>query len=115
MSDPMNDPNEFINALRFDVPSKEVYVFTPKGDVVALPIGSTPVDLAYAIHTELGHKCIAAQINGKPAPLDSTLANGDVVEILTSDTARPSQDWLGFVKSPRARTKIQKYFDEEEQ
>ncbi len=109
------DPSEFLDALRFDLSSQEVYVFTPKGDVVALPTGSTPVDFAYAVHTEVGHKCIGARVNGKLVPLESTLSNGDVIEIFTSksETAGPSQDWLGFVKSPRARTKIRQYFNKE--
>ncbi len=110
-----SDPSEFLDALRFDLSSQEVYVFTPKGDVVALPTGSTPVDFAYAVHTEVGHKCIGARVNGKLVPLESTLSNGDVIEIFTSksETAGPSQDWLGFVKSPRARTKIRQYFNKE--
>ena len=109
------DPSEFLDALRFDLSSQEVYVFTPKGDVVALPTGSTPVDFAYAVHTDVGHKCIGARVNGKLVPLESTLSNGDVIEIFTSksETAGPSQDWLGFVKSPRARTKIRQYFNKE--
>jgi GTP pyrophosphokinase len=109
------DPSEFLDALRFDLSSQEVYVFTPKGDVVALPTGSTPVDFAYAVHTEVGHKCIGARVNGKLVPLESTLSNGDVVEIFTSksETASPTQDWLGFVKSPRARTKIRQFFNKE--
>jgi len=110
-----SDPSEFLDALRFDLSSQEVYVFTPKGDVIALPKGSTPVDFAYAVHTEVGHRCIGARVNGKLVPLESTLTNGDVVEIFTSksETAGPSQDWLGFVKSPRARTKIRQYFNKE--
>ncbi|TCB95289.1 bifunctional (p)ppGpp synthetase/guanosine-3',5'-bis(diphosphate) 3'-pyrophosphohydrolase [Micromonospora zingiberis] len=109
------DPSEFLDALRFDLSSQEVYVFTPKGDVIPLPTGSTPVDFAYAVHTEVGHKCIGARVNGKLVPLESTLSNGDVIEIFTSksDTAGPTQDWLGFVKSPRARTKIRQYFNKE--
>ncbi|MBO0870521.1 MAG: bifunctional (p)ppGpp synthetase/guanosine-3',5'-bis(diphosphate) 3'-pyrophosphohydrolase, partial [Micromonosporaceae bacterium] len=110
-----SDPSEFLDALRFDLSSQEVYVFTPKGDVVALPTGSTPVDFAYAVHTEVGHKCIGARVNGKLVPLESMLSNGDVIEIFTSksETAGPTQDWLGFVKSPRARTKIRQYFNKE--
>ncbi|MEU7868513.1 bifunctional (p)ppGpp synthetase/guanosine-3',5'-bis(diphosphate) 3'-pyrophosphohydrolase [Dactylosporangium sp. NPDC049140] len=110
-----SDPSEFLDALRFDLSSQEVYVFTPKGDVIALPTGSTPVDFAYAVHTEVGHKCIGARVNGKLVPLESTLSNGDVIEIFTSksETAGPTQDWLGFVKSPRARTKIRQYFNKE--
>ena len=109
------DPSEFLDALRFDLSSQEVYVFTPKGDVIPLPTGSTPVDFAYAVHTEVGHKCIGARVNGKLVPLESTLSNGDVIEIFRSklDTAGPTQDWLGFVKSPRARTKIRQYFNKE--
>jgi GTP pyrophosphokinase len=110
-----SDPSEFLDALRFDLSSQEVYVFTPKGDVIALTTSSTPVDFAYAVHTEVGHKCIGARVNGKLVPLESTLSNGDVIEIFTSksETAGPSQDWLGFVKSPRARTKIRQYFNKE--
>ncbi len=110
-----SDPSEFLDALRFDLSSQEVYVFTPKGDVIALPKGSTPVDFAYAVHTEVGHKCIGARVNGKLVALESPLSNGDVVEIFTSksETAGPSQDWLGFVSSPRARTKIRQYFNKE--
>ncbi len=109
------DPTEFLDALRFDLSSQEVYVFTPKGDVIALPKDSTPVDFAYAVHTEVGHKCIGAKVNGKLVPLECTLSNGDVIEIFTSksETASPSQDWLGFVQSPRARTKIRQYFNKE--
>jgi GTP pyrophosphokinase len=109
------DPSEFLDALRFDLSSQEVYVFTPKGDVIPLPTGSTPVDFAYAVHTEVGHKTIGARVNGKLVPLESTLSNGDVIEIFTSKsaTAGPTQDWLGFVKSPRARTKIRQYFNKE--
>jgi guanosine-3',5'-bis(diphosphate) 3'-pyrophosphohydrolase len=110
-----SDPSEFLDALRFDLSSQEVYVFTPKGDVVALPTGSTPVDFAYAVHTDVGHKCIGARVNGKLVPLESALSNGDVIEIFTSksESAGPTQDWLGFVKSPRARTKIRQYFNKE--
>ncbi|RZU49001.1 GTP pyrophosphokinase [Krasilnikovia cinnamomea] len=110
-----SDPSEFLDALRFDLSSQEVYVFTPKGDVIPLPTGSTPVDFAYAVHTEVGHKCIGARVNGKLVPLESTLSNGDVIEIFTSksSSAGPTQDWLGFVKSPRARTKIRQYFNKE--
>ncbi|MGI8647333.1 MAG: GTP pyrophosphokinase [Acidimicrobiales bacterium] len=106
------DPGEFLESLRFDLGGQEVYVFTPKGDVVALPPGSTSVDFAYAVHSELGHRCIGARVNGKLVPLESPLANGDTVEVFTSKspTAGPSRDWLGFAKSPRARTKIRQFF-----
>jgi GTP pyrophosphokinase len=109
------DPGEFLESLRYDVGGAEVFVFTPKGDVLQLPADSTPVDFAYAVHTEVGHRCIGARVNGKLVPLESTLRNGDVVEIFTSksETAGPSRDWLGFVKSPRARTKIRQWFAKE--
>ncbi|RYG78838.1 bifunctional (p)ppGpp synthetase/guanosine-3',5'-bis(diphosphate) 3'-pyrophosphohydrolase [Yimella sp. RIT 621] len=109
------DPDEFLDNLRFDVGSQEVYVFTPKGEVVGLPVGSTPVDFAYAVHTEVGHHTIGARINGRLAPLESPVENGDVIEVLTSkaDGAGPSRDWLGFVASPRARSKIRQWFSRE--
>ena len=110
-----DDPNEFLDALRFEINSREVYVFTPKGDVMALPQGATPVDFAYAVHTEIGHRCIGARVNGRLVPLDSELSNGDVLEILTSSApdAGPSRDWLGFVASGRARSKIKSYLTKE--
>ncbi len=109
------DPSEFLDSLRFEINSTEVYAFTPKGDVISLPQGSTPVDFAYAIHTEVGNKTIGARVNGRLVPLESALANGDVVEIFTSKspTAGPSRDWLGYVKSPRARNKIRHFFTRE--
>jgi len=109
------DPGEFLDSLRFEINAREVYVFTPKGEVVALPAGSTPVDFAYAVHTEVGHHCIGGRVNGRLVPLESTLENGDVVEVLTSkaDGAGPSRDWLTFVKSPRARNKIRQWFSKE--
>ncbi|MDQ1677230.1 MAG: diphosphokinase / guanosine-3,5-bis(diphosphate) 3-diphosphatase [Actinomycetota bacterium] len=109
------DPGEFLESLRFDLRGQEVYVFTPKGDVVSLPSGATPVDFAYAVHTEVGHRCIGARVNGKLVPLESTLSNGDTLEIFTakSESAGPSQDWLSFVKSARARTKIRQFFAKE--
>ena len=109
------DPSEFLDSLRFEIRGAEVYVFTPKGEVVALPSGSTPVDFAYAVHTEVGHRTMGARVNNRLVPLDSELENGDVVEVLTSksETAGPSQDWLSFVKSPRARNKIRQWFSKE--
>ncbi|MGZ4633491.1 MAG: RelA/SpoT family protein [Actinomycetes bacterium] len=109
------DPGEFLESLRFDLKSAEVYVFTPKGDVIALPAGATPVDFAYAVHTEVGHRCIGARVNGRLVPLESTLDNGDLVEVFTSKAsgAGPSRDWLTFVKSPRARNKIRAWFSKE--
>lgn len=109
------DPSEFLEALRFDLGSPEVFVFTPKGNVVALPSGSTPVDFAYSVHTEVGNRCVGAKVNGRLVPLESKLANGDVVDVLTnkSDNASPSRDWLNFVQSPRARSKIKAWFSKE--
>ena len=109
------DPGEFLDSLRFEINSTEVYVFTPRGDVIALPTGSTPVDFAYAVHTEVGHRCIGARVNGRLVPLERTLDNGDVVEVFTSKAqdAGPSRDWLTFVKSPRARNKIKQWFTKE--
>ena len=108
------DPAEFLESLRFDLGTAEaeVYVFTPKGQVIALPQGATPVDFAYAIDTEVGHRCVGARVNGRLVPLESTLDNGDTVEIFTSTApdAGPSRDWLGFVKSARARNKIRHWF-----
>ncbi len=110
-----SDPGEFLDSLRFEINAQEVYVFTPKGDVVPLPSGSTPVDFAYAVHTEVGHRCMGARVNGRLVPLESTLDNGDVVEIFTSkaEGAGPSRDWLTFVRSPRARNKIRQWFSKE--
>ncbi|MEU8653317.1 bifunctional (p)ppGpp synthetase/guanosine-3',5'-bis(diphosphate) 3'-pyrophosphohydrolase [Streptomyces sp. NPDC048737] len=109
------DPSEFLDSLRFDLSRNEVFVFTPKGDVIALPAGATPVDFAYAVHTEVGHRTIGARVNGRLVPLESTLDNGDLVEVFTSKAvgAGPSRDWLGFVKSPRARNKIRAWFSKE--
>jgi GTP diphosphokinase / guanosine-3',5'-bis(diphosphate) 3'-diphosphatase len=110
-----SDPDEFLDSLRFEINAKEVFVFTPKGEVMALPAGSTPVDFAYAVHTEVGHRTIGARVNGKLVPLNSELNHGDWVEIFTSkaEGAGPSQDWQGFVKSPRARNKIRQWFTKE--
>ncbi|CAN2200363.1 SpoT Guanosine polyphosphate pyrophosphohydrolases/synthetases [Candidatus Nanopelagicaceae bacterium] len=109
------DPSEFLEALRFDLGSPEVFVFTPKGSVIALPGGSTPVDFAFSVHTDVGLRCAGAKVNGRLVPLESKLNNGDVIEIVTnkSDSAGPSRDWLNFVKSPRARSKIKAWFSKE--
>ncbi|WTT40508.1 bifunctional (p)ppGpp synthetase/guanosine-3',5'-bis(diphosphate) 3'-pyrophosphohydrolase [Kitasatospora sp. NBC_00085] len=109
------DPSEFLESLRFDLSNNEVFVFTPKGDVIALPAAATPVDFAFAVHTEVGYRCIGARVNGRLVPLESTLENGDSVEVFTSkaENAGPSRDWLGFVKSPRARNKIRAWFSKE--
>jgi GTP pyrophosphokinase len=109
------DPGEFLDSLRFEIGAKEVYVFTPKGRVIGLPAGATPVDFGYAVHTEVGHRTMGAKVNGRLVPLESELKSGDVVEVFTSKNpdAGPSQDWLGFVKSTRARNKIRGWFTKE--
>ncbi|WP_405216372.1 RelA/SpoT family protein [Agrococcus sp. Ld7] len=109
------DPGEFLDSLRFEIGAKELYVFTPKGKVIGLPAGATPIDFAYAVHTEVGHRTMGGKINGKLVPLDTKLTTGDVVEVLTSKNpdAGPSQDWLSFVTSPRARSKIRQWFQRE--
>jgi GTP pyrophosphokinase len=110
-----NDPNEFMASLKIDLEQDEVFVFTPKGMVVTLPTGGTPVDFAYSIHTEVGHRCIGARVNGRLVPLDSSLSSGDTCEIFTSkvEGAGPSRDWLQFVQTPRARSKIRQWFSRE--
>jgi len=110
-----SDPTEFLDSLRFEIGAKEVYVFTPQGKVIGLPAGATPVDFAYAVHTEIGHRTMGAKVNGRLVPLESELNSGDVVEVFTSKNpdAAPSQDWLGFVKSTRARNKIRAWFTRE--
>jgi guanosine-3',5'-bis(diphosphate) 3'-pyrophosphohydrolase len=109
------DPIEFLEALKLDLEEDEVYVFTPKGKVIALAANATPVDFAYAIHTEVGHRCIGAKVNGRLVPLDTRLSSADTVEIFTSKapTAGPSRDWLAMVASSRARTKIRQWFSRE--
>ncbi|WP_407924355.1 RelA/SpoT family protein [Actinokineospora pegani] len=109
------DPGEFLESLRYDLATREIFVFTPKGDVETLPAGSTPVDFAYAVHTEVGHRCIGARVNGRLVALERKLENGDVVEIFTSkaEGAGPSRDWLAFAASPRARAKIKQWFAKE--
>ena len=110
-----DDPIEFLEALKLDLEQDEVYVFTPKGKVLALPARSTPVDFAYAIHTEVGHRCIGARVNGRLVPLETQLSSADTVEIFTSKspTAGPSRDWLQIVASTRARNKIRQWFSRE--
>ena len=109
------DPEQFMKILKGDLEIDEVFVFTPKGKVVILPTGSTPVDFAYAIHTEVGHRCIGARANGRLVPLDALLTTGDTVEIVTSrqEGAGPTQDWLQFAQTPRARAKIRQRFSKE--
>ncbi|GAB2752931.1 bifunctional (p)ppGpp synthetase/guanosine-3',5'-bis(diphosphate) 3'-pyrophosphohydrolase [Salinifilum aidingensis] len=109
------DPGEFLESLRYDLATREIFVFTPKGDVITLPSGSTPVDFAYAVHTEVGHRCIGSRVNGRLVALERKLENGEVVEIFTSkaEGSGPSRDWLSFVASPRAKTKIKQWFAKE--
>ncbi len=109
------DPGEFLDSLRYEIGAKEVYVFTPKGRVIGLPSGATPVDFAYAVHTEVGHRTMGAKVNGRLVPLENELITGDVVEVFTSKNpdSGPSKDWLNFVKSPRARNKIRQWFTKE--
>ena len=110
-----SDVTEFLDALRFDLRTPETFVFTPKGSVIALPLGATAVDFAYAVHTDVGNRCIGAKVNGKLVSLEMPLVNGDFVEVLTNkaETASPSRDWLNFVKSSRARSKIKAWFSKE--
>jgi GTP diphosphokinase / guanosine-3',5'-bis(diphosphate) 3'-diphosphatase len=110
----LKDPREFLDTVRVDLFPDEVYVFTPKGDVKALPDGSTPLDFAYAVHTEVGSRCVGAKVNGKLVPLRTTLRQGDIVEIVTSPNAHPTRDWLKIVKSTRARAKINQWLKVEE-
>jgi GTP pyrophosphokinase len=109
------DPSEFLDTLRYEIGAKEVYVFTPKGKVIGLPAGATPVDFGYAVHTEIGHRVMGSKVNGRLVPLDTPLGSGDTVEVLTSKNpnAGPSQDWLNFVTSQRARSKIRGWFTKE--
>ena len=110
-----SDVGEFLDALRYDLRTPEVFVFTPKGSVIALPQGATPIDFAYAVHTEVGNRCVGAKVNGKLVSLEAPLSNGDVIEIVTNkgENASPSRDWLNFVKSQRARSKIKAWFSRE--
>jgi GTP pyrophosphokinase len=110
-----SDPAEFMQSLKIDLEQDEVFVFTPKGKVITLPTGATPVDFAYAIHTEVGHRCIGARVNSRLIPLDSAMQSGDTCEIFTSkvEGAGPSRDWLQFVQTPRARSKIRQWFSRE--
>jgi GTP diphosphokinase / guanosine-3',5'-bis(diphosphate) 3'-diphosphatase len=107
----MREPSEFLSTLKVDLYPEEVYTFTPKGKVLALPRGATPVDFAYAIHTEVGHQCVGAKVNGDIVPLRHPLNNGDVVEILTQNGHTPSRDWLSFVRTSRARSKIRQWIN----
>ena len=108
----MTDPNEFLSSLKMDLYPDEVYTFTPRGKVVIVPADGTPVDFAYTVHTEVGHTCVGAKINGRMVPLRTKLRNGDIVEVVTQNGHTPSRDWLTFVKSPRARNKIKHWLNE---
>jgi GTP diphosphokinase / guanosine-3',5'-bis(diphosphate) 3'-diphosphatase len=108
----MTDPNEFLSSLKMDLYPDEVYTFTPRGKVVIVPAEGTPIDFAYTVHTEVGHTCVGAKINGRMVPLRTKLRNGDIVEIVTQNGHTPSRDWLTFVKSPRARNKIKHWLNE---
>src|SRR5262245_31975130 len=108
------DSSDFLEALKLDLYPKYVYCFTPKGKVIELPRGATPIDFAFTIHTEVGMSCVGAKVNGRIVPLKYNLRNGDVVEISTSPTSHPSRDWVNFVKTPRARNKIRHYLAENE-
>ena len=107
----VSDPNEFLSTLKIDLYPEEVYTFTPKGKVVVLPRDSTPIDFAYTIHTEVGHTCVGAKVNGRMVPLRFKLHSGDIVEIITQPAHKPSRDWLGIVKSSRARNKIKHWLN----
>jgi GTP diphosphokinase / guanosine-3',5'-bis(diphosphate) 3'-diphosphatase len=111
----VSEPGDYLESLKIDLYQDEVFVFTPKGEVMGLPAGSTPIDFAYAVHTEVGHRCIGARVNGRLVPLDHQLTNGDAVEVLTSkaEDAGPSRDWLQIAASTRARSKIRAYFNRE--
>ena len=109
----LRDPREFLETVKIDLFPDEVYVFTPKGDVKQFPIGSTPVDFAYSIHTQVGQQCVGAKVNGKIVPLRYQLKNGDIIEIVTAPGHQPSKDWLKFVKTSRARTKIRQWIKAE--
>lgn len=108
-----SNPKEFVNALKLDAFSDEVFVFSPRGDVIDLPQGAIPIDFAYRIHTDVGHRCVGAKINGKIVPLDYKLKNGDIVEIITSKVGKPSLDWLNIVGSSESRSKIRSWFKKE--
>ena len=110
----MKDPADFLSTLKIDLYPEEVYAFTPKGKVITLPRDATAVDFAYAIHTEVGHTCVGAKINGRMVPLKTKLKNGDIIEIVTQSGHKPSRDWLSFVKTSRARNKIRHWLNEQE-
>jgi GTP pyrophosphokinase len=110
----VRDPQEFLQNLKIELYPEEVYIFTPKGEVKSLPRDATPVDFAYAIHTDVGHQCVGARVNGKMVPLRTRLRNGDIVQIVTAPGHKPSRDWLNFVATSRARSKIKQFIHSEE-
>ena len=110
----VRDPQEFLQNLKIELYPEEVYIFTPAGEVKALPRDATPVDFAYAIHTDVGHQCVGARVNGKMVPLRTRLRNGDIVQVMTTPGHHPSRDWLNFVVTSRARNKIKHYIHAEE-
>ena len=110
----VSDPRQFLSSLKVDLYPDEVYTFTPKGEVFAFPRGATPIDFAYRIHTDVGHRCVGARVNGKLVPLRTPLGSGDIVEILTAPNQTPSRDWLSSVVTSRARHKIRHFIHEEE-
>src|SRR5213075_3381752 len=110
----LQDPKEFMENLKVDLFDEEVFVFTPKGEVKSLAAGATPLDFAYEVHTEIGHRCVGARVNGKIVPLHYELKSGDIVEVMTAKRERgPSSDWLAMVKTTRARNKIKQWFKAE--
>jgi len=110
----LQEPGEFLSTLKVDLAPVEVYAFTPKGRVLELPRGATPVDFAYMVHTEVGHQCVGAKVNGQMVSLRHEITSGDVVEILTQKGHKPSRDWLSFVKSSSAKSKIRHWINEQE-
>ena len=111
---PFSDPTEFMELMKVDLYPEEVYTFTPKGRVLSFPVGATPIDFAYTVHTEVGHRCVGARVNGRIVPLKYQLKNGDIVEILTQANHHPNRDWLGLVKTSRARSKIRAWLNANE-
>ena len=109
----LRDPREFVESVKLDVFADEVFVFTPKGDVLDLPAGSVPLDFAYRVHTDVGHRCVGARVNGRMVPLETKLNNGDIVEVITAKQGTPSRDWLNIVASPETRNKIRNWFKKE--
>jgi guanosine-3',5'-bis(diphosphate) 3'-pyrophosphohydrolase len=110
----LEDPQEFLDTVKMDLFPDEVYVFTPNGDVKAFPKGATMIDFAYSIHSEVGEKCTGAKVDGRMVPLRTQLKNGNIVEVITSPKQHPSKDWLNFVKTSKAKTKIRQWIKTQE-